>query len=293
MLKTDIFISAANNALRIPKYPRKDLDAYSFGTYVNEPSDTGAKCIEPMSALQMRNGTMDTTQVDDPLKALDEIKEPDQRNRAPMPQRLSALHADLASINLHPGVPVDVRQHFETAKNVALYTWFVYRFHQVAEMQAFASLEMALRIRIRRDSLPKPPKGLSKMVRYAIESGWVRNEGFSYWNRRATSQAYSNFILQKLREPLKQESLEVIKAEPQRQLIEVIANPSEFIAEHRGDYLSILQVSLHRIRNNLAHGSQTLHPDSASTLLLCADFINQLFPKPSPTARADSATMKP
>jgi hypothetical protein len=35
------------------------------------------------------------------------------------------------------------------------------------------------------------------------------------------------------------------------------------------------------LRNELAHGSSMLHEHGASTVQLCADLINQLFPRPA------------
>ena len=37
--------------------------------------------------------------------------------------------------------------------------------------------------------------------------------------------------------------------------------------------------SAHKLRNNLAHGSNTLHPNSIQTLKINAEIINQIFPE--------------
>ena len=50
----------------------------------------------------------------------------------------------IAQLTLNASVPEDVRIHYETAKNVLLYAWFVYRFHMVAEQYVLSSLELAL-----------------------------------------------------------------------------------------------------------------------------------------------------
>lgn len=50
----------------------------------------------------------------------------------------------MSELTLHSGVPVAVLQTFETAKNVSLYSWFVYRFHRVAELVVYSALEFAL-----------------------------------------------------------------------------------------------------------------------------------------------------
>ena len=84
--------------------------------------------------------------IDDPLKALEEILKPDPR-RPHLVGTLAEEHADLATISLNDAVPVIVAQLFETAKNVSLYSWFVYRFHPVSESVAFSALELALNLR--------------------------------------------------------------------------------------------------------------------------------------------------
>lgn len=77
--------------------------------------------------------------IDDPLKALEEILKPDPR-RPHLVGTLAEEHADLATISLNDAVPVIVAQLFETAKNVSLYSWFVYRFHPVSESVAFSEV---------------------------------------------------------------------------------------------------------------------------------------------------------
>ncbi|HEY5582342.1 MAG TPA: hypothetical protein VIK56_14510 [Rhodoferax sp.] len=63
---------------------------------------------------------------------------------------LEEWHAAVSGFALTLAVPLDIRVHFETAKNLYLYAWFVYRFYPVAEQQALATLEFALRERLAR-----------------------------------------------------------------------------------------------------------------------------------------------
>jgi hypothetical protein len=89
------------------------------------------------------------------LKRLEDICRPDERwlNRididhstgAVTPTTIESIYGLVEEIRLNAGVPDDVRSHFEIARNLALYSWFVYSFNVVAGMQAFASLEMAVR----------------------------------------------------------------------------------------------------------------------------------------------------
>jgi hypothetical protein len=89
------------------------------------------------------------------LKRLEDICRPDERNRnrvdvdystgAMTPTGVESIYAAVEEIRLNAGVPEEVRSHFEVARNLAVYSWFVYSFHEVAVMQAMASLEMAVR----------------------------------------------------------------------------------------------------------------------------------------------------
>ncbi len=89
------------------------------------------------------------------LKKLEEICQPDERNRnrvdldqstgAVTPTTAASIYAVVESIQLKDNVPDTVRSHFNVARNLALYSWFVYSFSEVASMQALASLEMAAR----------------------------------------------------------------------------------------------------------------------------------------------------
>jgi hypothetical protein len=89
------------------------------------------------------------------LKRLDDICQPDERylNRvdidhstgAVTPTTVESIYVLIEEIKLVAGVPNEVHSHFEIARNLAVYSWFVYSFNVVAGMQAFASLEMAVR----------------------------------------------------------------------------------------------------------------------------------------------------
>lgn len=214
----------------------------------------------------------DNEKLEDPLKSLEEITKPDERHRITL-GTLDDLHAELSSINLHSGVPTEIRQHFETAKNLALYTWFVYRFHQVAELHAYSSLEMALRAKVAIDepSLVKTTKrfGLARLISLAVRCGWIGPNRHYFWNQRSINLGWGNYYLRKLKEA--RDSNKQI-SDPQD-----IANYSEFLTELNKGYVSHLKEHIHETRNDLAHGSMMLHPWSATMLRVCAEFINQLF----------------
>lgn len=89
------------------------------------------------------------------LKPLEEVCQPDvrYRNRVDLEHStgritdttVESIYRLIEPIQLGDKVPDEVRSHFEIARNLALYSWFVYSFNVVAAMQAYSSLEMALK----------------------------------------------------------------------------------------------------------------------------------------------------
>lgn len=65
---------------------------------------------------------------------------------------LQDQYGTVAKLLLHDGVPREVIVKFETARNLNLFSWFVYRFHSAARSHAYECLELALRKRVTRAS---------------------------------------------------------------------------------------------------------------------------------------------
>lgn len=143
------------------------------------------------------------------LRETDEVAKPDPRVTLP-PEgagaSLAAQHAMVAGLQLHAAVPERVAIQFETAKNLLLYAWHVYRFYPVAEMQALATLEFGLREALPlplpasywRDAQRHPP--LSKLLQFACDTGRIRNEGFSRWHRVAEQRARDRLARERLQQ---------------------------------------------------------------------------------------------
>ncbi|HEY2953846.1 MAG TPA: hypothetical protein VGK89_01210 [Candidatus Eisenbacteria bacterium] len=166
---------------------------------------------------------------------------------------------DISAMALHEGVPRSIRVQFETARNLVLYSWFAYRFQQVAEMQAYASVEFALRRRAGlaiRDLGP----GLKRLLERAVEEGWIHDEGFRHYRRVAEQRA------------------------EQEESPPVGTEPDSPVTRELQAYVKILAETLPFLRNELAHGSAMLSGSAKRTLALCCDLINQLFPTVAPEA---------
>jgi len=207
----------------------------------------------------------------DPLKPLGEVHELDERC-ANLGISLESLHAELSRLQLSVNVPVGIRQSFETAKNLCLYSAFVYQFQMAAEMVAYSSLEWALRAHWSavEDKPKKKVRGLRDLLEIARARQWLRNSGFSTLREKARRQLLVE------RSTAMIENGEVTAAPVE------IPEPTVDEVEERAlafDFVAAFVENIPDFRNNLAHGSQMLRPYSLVILRDVADAINQLFPE--------------
>lgn len=211
-------------------------------------------------------------EVEDRLKSFDKIYEADERHDNSV-YTLDDVHAELSKIVLNDSVSIDVRQLFETAKNISLYSWFVYRFHQASELIVFSALEMALRERyaIENPDVPskKYPFGLYHLLQHAKSEGWITNEGFPSLYERAKTFAKDKKRIEIIMTHDFEKEPSVAIEEPSMDEIE------EALSEI--DMVGAITNNANTIRNSLAHGSRTLHPNSVSTLFTTSEVINQIF----------------
>lgn len=85
---------------------------------------------------------------------------------------LESYHASIAVYKLDETVPIKVHELFETAKNLQLYSLYVYRFGMVAAKQAIAAMELALRIYASNEGY-KNLGGLKKLLKRAQQDKWI------------------------------------------------------------------------------------------------------------------------
>ncbi len=86
--------------------------------------------------------------------------------------RFEDHHADIDAIAIPQCAPHDVREAFDRSRNCFLYAWFSYELTVVAESQALASLELALKERL--GALVPPVKklrGLGARLSAAVKRG--------------------------------------------------------------------------------------------------------------------------
>lgn len=184
-------------------------------------------------------------------------------------------HADVSRFELTLAVPLDIRVHFETAKNLYLYAWFVYRFYPVAEQQALATLEFALRERLaplfpdQFGSSAKRHPSLSTLFAKACKEKLITNAGLRANERLARERARHRA------------SMECIREMQARGLGEMLFDDSAIEPlpeDYAHDSLKIFAASLPFFRNTYAHGSAMLHSTVLGTFEIVTDLVNQLYP---------------
>ncbi|MGN7100332.1 hypothetical protein ACTHR6_01900 [Ralstonia holmesii] len=181
---------------------------------------------------------------------------------------------DIAQFTLRDEVPEPVRVHFETAKNLYAYAWFVYRFHAVAEQHALTSLEFALRARLAEElkqASPKRtqlPRGLQKWLEVALERGAISNNRISWRAEWALQRAKSRAPVEQILE-MQRLGLTAMRVDYSN------VQPSAEDLNH--DWIGSFIDSLPKIRNAYAHGSELLHPTVLNTFGVVCELVNQLF----------------
>ena len=113
----------------------------------------------------------------DELRTPENALQPDDRVRLLGRGTLEEHHAVVSAWTLHDGVPQEVREIFETARNLYLYSWFVYRFQPVAWFWSWTAVEAALRLRA--EIAPGQRATLAGLLASARTKGWIRAEGFA------------------------------------------------------------------------------------------------------------------
>lgn len=90
------------------------------------------------------------------------------------------LRSLVAPIELATTVPAEIRAEFDIARNAFIYSWFVYEFACLAEKQAFAVVELALRRRLHPEEAPNTTRsaGLKRLLKEAQKRGVLRASNF-------------------------------------------------------------------------------------------------------------------
>lgn len=232
----------------------------------------------------------------DLLKEVHEILEPDERSHffarhnpitnQPESLTLKDIHVSISEYAMHAGVPIRIREAFDVARNLYLYSWFVYRFRTVAEAHALSTLEYALREFIGKENIEKYKKerketelkstgkklnlrnGLRLYIEYCRDHKLIKNENFTGWRRIPILRLEQQYQMQ-IFEKMRAEGVTEIRYEM----------PKFHIADDQNtfDYINHLVEHTHVIRNMHAHGNSMVYPTVLHTFEMVSEFVNQLY----------------
>jgi hypothetical protein len=124
----------------------------------------------------------------DEFRAISDLNLPDLRQRAlailtddgARPKELADQYAAIAPLELVPQTPLEIRILWDTARNLYVYAWHVWRFYPIAAMQAFATLEYALRARLGHLNAARPPT-LRRLIDEAITKKVLRRDAAAWY----------------------------------------------------------------------------------------------------------------
>lgn len=199
-------------------------------------------------------------------------------------------YESISALGLNDSVPETIRTQFDTARNVYLYAWFVYRFHVVAEHQALSTLELALRSRLisagvldkdGKHTRTLPPKAqggpprtetkkamLSRLLELASEHGLLRNDLIENRDRWALLLARQRQSME-----MSRKMIELGLTEMALPTEDPVPTADELAFDWVGHFIETLP----DVRNEYAHGSSTVHATVLRTFEVVQTFINQLF----------------
>src|SRR5579862_4313211 len=160
---------------------RSNTSLYDLSAKVNDKRVAG-KDLTIMEQKFDLEGLRPTEYVHEPDPRSTMFVRIDRTNGTSRPIELADHHEQISAYGLHAGVPQEIVLQFETARNVYVYAWFVYRFYPVAEHLSLACLELALRERLKEEMRTGKIKSkrptLYPLLKYAVDHGLVKNEGF-------------------------------------------------------------------------------------------------------------------
>lgn len=161
----------------------------------------------------------------------------------------------ICQFDLSEEVPTNIRIQWDAARNLWLYSWHVWRFQESAEMRAYSTFEMALRLRLGAQS-KRDRGGLKVLMLKAIRDELLKDHAIEYYRSR---NKLANRISPDI-DAVRDNYLE--------------ADEIDKDSQH---YCLILAECFPKLRNGYAHGSESCGHSPVLTFSLCRDLINQLW----------------
>ena len=122
------------------------------------------------------------------FKELDELTKIDSRHIAMgkvcgyIPN-LEKTYQLLREETLNPEVPEDIQSQFNVARNMAMYSYFLYSLAPEVQHKTYTIIEFALRTKFEKVQLPNKqnkPLMLRNLLNLALNKGWIKDKGFRH-----------------------------------------------------------------------------------------------------------------
>lgn len=89
---------------------------------------------------------------------------------------LDWLHKTLSKEVLNEEVPDEIKGQFNVARNMALFTYYLYALAPEVHLKTYTVIEYALRLKIK----PQSRMSLAKMINHAVAQRWICDAGFRH-----------------------------------------------------------------------------------------------------------------
>ena len=211
---------------------------------------------------------------------------PDARNSMFEGNTKEHLYQSVNQFELADFVPENIQHQYDTARNLFIYGYHVYRFYVVADKQLYSTLEFAIRecvgedqlwlylkqkrkeLKAQKEKRGNPSLGLRLYIGYLIEHKLIQNEDFPQWHHsraRNAEHQYRHEICKKMdEEGLSSHNLDYDE-------IDLDAYHFDW------DLTKVLSETIPALRNGLVHGSSSLYPGVISHFEQTSIIINKMY----------------
>lgn len=105
---------------------------------------------------------------------------------------LRDLYESVSSVKLSENVPEVIHSQLNVAKNMAVYSYYLYSLAPEVGLKSFRIIELALKIKY-----PEMEKsGLKRLLTRAVKDGLLQDEGFSICDGASQDNEYSKSLIE-------------------------------------------------------------------------------------------------
>lgn len=105
---------------------------------------------------------------------------------------LRELYESISSVKLNNNIPEVIHSQLNVAKNMAVYSYYLYSLSPEVGLKSFRIIELALKIRY-----PDMEKsGLKRLLTRAVKDGLLKDEGFSICDGASQDNKYSKSLIE-------------------------------------------------------------------------------------------------